>query len=156
MRKATFHFDSNIHYNPSCPKLPASWQSKLSFRRSSTPHTVLGTVLWWPIFKHCSKKAYHFQEQFILNPFVANVTHCYSVSHPVIPALPIWTASLVSLPWRTDFSFLCMLDFFLSLSSPSPPSALFSGCISMAAAPSCCLADNAEQNGYSKIFSTLS
>lgn len=54
------------------------------------------------------------------------------------PALPICTASLVSLPWSTDFSFLCMLAFFLS--SASPPSALLRGCISMAAAPSCCLA----------------
>lgn len=60
-------------------------------------------------------------------------------SHPAhSPALPICTASLVSLPWSTDFSFLCMLAFFLS--SASPPSALLRGCISMAAAPSCCLA----------------
>lgn len=72
---------------------------------------------------------------------------------PAIPALPICTASLVSFPWRTDFSFLCILDFFLSLSSPSPPSALFSGCISMAAAPSCCLADNAEQKLLLQSFS---
>lgn len=62
-----------------------------------------------------------------------------------IPALPIWTANLVSFPWRTDFSFLCMFAFLLSLSSPSPPSALFSGCISIAAAPSCCLAISTER-----------
>lgn len=54
-----------------------------------------------------------------------------------VPALPIWTASLVSFPCSTDFSFFGMDTFFLSFSSASPPSALFRGCISMAAAPSC-------------------
>ncbi|TNN49864.1 hypothetical protein EYF80_039906 [Liparis tanakae] len=53
------------------------------------------------------------------------------------PALPICTASLVSLPWRTDFSFFGGPVFFFS--SASPPSSLFSGCISIAA-PSCALA----------------
>lgn len=56
------------------------------------------------------------------------------------PAFPICTASLVSLPCRTDFSFLGTLAFFFSRSSISPPSALFRGCISMATAPSCFLA----------------
>ncbi|KAG7275381.1 LOW QUALITY PROTEIN: hypothetical protein CRUP_021579 [Coryphaenoides rupestris] len=43
---------------------------------------------------------------------------------------------LVSLPCSTDLSFLETFVFLFSFSSVSPPSALFSGCISMAAAPS--------------------
>lgn len=120
MRKATFHFDSNIHYNPSCPKLPASWQSKLSFRRSSIPYTVLGTVLWWPIFKHCSKKAYHFQEQCILKPFVANqsITQSYLLclsGQPAWSACPEEQISLSCACWIS--SCLCHLPLPLLHSS---------------------------------------
>lgn len=53
------------------------------------------------------------------------------------PAFPICTASLVSFPWRTDFSFFGRLAFFFS--SASAPSSLFRGCISIAA-PSWALA----------------
>lgn len=59
------------------------------------------------------------------------------------PALPICTASLVSLPWRTDFSFFGRLAFFFS--SASAPSSLFRGCISIAA-PSCALAAAKNKN----------
>lgn len=71
------------------------------------------------------------------------------------PALPIWTASLVSLPWSTLFSFLGMLVFFFSLSSTSPPSALLSGCISMATPPSCFLAETDKHRRYMRSYAEL-
>lgn len=54
----------------------------------------------------------------------------------ILPAFPICTASLVSLPCSTDFSFLVTLTFFAgfasSFSSDSAASSLFSGWISRA------------------------
>lgn len=41
------------------PKASSFLTVKAEFRknkRSSIPHTILGTVLWWPVSKHCSKK----------------------------------------------------------------------------------------------------
>lgn len=59
---------------------------------------------------------------------------CVCVSYS--PAFPICTASLVSFPWSTDFSFLVTLTFFTGLtssfSSDSAASSLFKGCISRA------------------------
>lgn len=52
--------------------------------------------------------------------------HCHS------PAFPIWTASRVSFPCSTDFSFLGTFTFFFSFSSFSTPSWLFRGWISKA------------------------
>lgn len=56
---------------------------------------------------------------------INNLTHHWSDLH-FVPALPICTASLVSFPWRTDFSFFGRFFFF----SGSPSS--LSGCISTA------------------------
>lgn len=98
MRKVPFHFDSDIHHNPSCSKLPVSWQSKPSFRRINDlqhPYSPQNRIMV-TVSKYSSKMGYAFQEEFALErPAARSTAAIGSVTQPYLlclSGLPAWSA----------------------------------------------------------------